>query len=524
MKNTSLSFKMYFVMAILIAGSVVIAGIGLSRMNRINEALHSIVNEKSARVSIVKDIRSIFYLQLMNERNYILERDPAKMTNIDTLMENRHNELLKKVDDLWAVSTEIGKEEATKFKAAYEMWWKNTKEVKAYVAAGDKGKALYQSQSIGHDIRQTGEEIINGNVQRNEERMSKDAMEAENDYSQAKSLMLTASIVTILLGLSIGTLILRSLSKSINTIIENLSASSNHVSAASQQIASASVELSEATTEQASSLEETVATIEELSSMVNVNANNAGQASKLSSQASEIVSRGEKEMSSLIASMSEISEDSKKISDIITVIDDIAFQTNLLALNAAVEAARAGEQGKGFAVVAEAVRTLAQRSSIAAKDIADLIKSSVGRIEHGSVQVEKSGAVLTEILGAVTKVAHLNQEISSASTEQSNGIGQISKAMNQLDQVTQVNAASSEEAAASAEELSAQAESLKNVISTLVEVIKGKTHEESPMGKASLETPRASRSKMATPVSSRIKAELASSKKNEDLLPLDSAS
>ncbi|KYG68718.1 hypothetical protein AZI87_05670 [Bdellovibrio bacteriovorus] len=513
MKNTSLSFKMYFVMGILIAGSIVIAAIGLSRMRKINDTLHSIVNEKSARVSIVKDIRSTFYLQLMNERNYILETDPEKMKKIDALMETRHDEILKRVDDLHAVSTEIGKEEAAKFKAAYQEWWKNTQEVKAFVASGDKTKALHQSQSVGHEIRQTSESIINGNVQRNEERMSKEAIQAEKDYESAKVLMLTASIGTILLGLSIGGLILRSLSKSINQIIGNLSASSNHVSAASQQIASASVELSEATTEQASSLEETVATIEELSSMVKVNAENAGQASLLSSQASNIVSRGEKEMGSLISSMGEISQDSKKISDIINVIDDIAFQTNLLALNAAVEAARAGEQGKGFAVVAEAVRTLAQRSSIAAKDIAELIKSSVGRIEHGSEQVEKSSAVLTEILSAITKVAQLNQEISAASTEQSNGIAQISKAMNQLDQVTQVNAASSEEAAASAEELSAQADSLKNVISTLVQVVKGKseTPEEMPV------------SKLPSKVPVKMGSTRPPTSHSEDLLPLNSA-
>ncbi|HEY1079318.1 MAG TPA: methyl-accepting chemotaxis protein, partial [Bdellovibrio sp.] len=179
------------------------------------------------------------------------------------------------------------------------------------------------------------------------------------------------------------------------------------------------------------------------------------------------------EMGVLINSMKEISQDSKKISEIISVIDDIAFQTNLLALNAAVEAARAGEQGKGFAVVAEAVRTLAQRSALAAKDISNLIKSSVGRMESGGAQVEKSGAVLTEILNSINKVTHLNQEISTASSEQAHGISQISQAMNQMDQVTQVNAASSEEAAASAEELSAQAQSMTLVIHELVRVIRG---------------------------------------------------
>ncbi|MEN0057313.1 MAG: methyl-accepting chemotaxis protein [Bdellovibrio sp.] len=509
MSNRSLSFKIYFVMTILIIGSVIIAFIGLSRMNKINDVLHSIVTEKSSRVSLVKDIKAVFYLQLMNEKNYILEQDPERIQKMDALMEQRHDELLKKVDQLYAISTEIGKGELEKFKAIYSEWWTNLKEVKEFVASGERVKALSQSNEKGHPIRASSEEIINATVARNEERMSQDAISAENDYVEARNLMLTASILTVLIGMAIGILVLRSLTKSINSIIEGLSESSGYVSAASQQIAAASVKLSEATTEQASSLEETVATIEELSSMVKVNSDSASQASTLSQQASQIVDRGEKEMSTLISSMSEISKDSKKIADIINVIDDIAFQTNLLALNAAVEAARAGEQGKGFAVVAEAVRTLAQRSSVAAKDIAELIKSSVERIGEGSNQVEKSGGVLTEILGAVNKVTHLNQEISSASVEQSNGISQISKAMNQLDQVTQVNAASSEETAASAEELSAQAESLKNIIGSLVHVIKGeKVQNLSPLDRVSAGAKRPTRS----------------TAKGEDLLPLESAS
>jgi methyl-accepting chemotaxis protein len=245
------------------------------------------------------------------------------------------------------------------------------------------------------------------------------------------------------------------------------------VNGAAQQIATASEELSQAATEQASSLEETVATIEELTSMVQVNTQNAQAAAQLSNETSNMAVKGEKEIRELVHSMSDISSDSKKISEIINVIEDIAFQTNLLALNAAVEAARAGEQGKGFAVVADAVRSLAQRSASAAKDIADLIKRSVAKIETGSHQADQSGVALSDIVNSIKKVAQLNGEIATASAEQTNGIVQISKAMNQLDQVTQINAASSEEAAATAEELSAQSAALSDVVEVLILTVKG---------------------------------------------------
>lgn len=473
MKNRSLSFKMYFVMILLSTGSCVITVLGLSRMGHINDVLKSVITEKSARISMIKDIRSVFYLQLMNEKSYLLEENPEKTQKISALMEKRHQEILSKVDELYKISSEVGKDELDKFKASYGQWWSNTNDVREFISSGNRDKARMQSETTGQNVRTVSEDLINSTVERNEERMSKEAQLAAEDYQSAKVQMIGVSLFTILLGLGVGTVILRSLGKSISEIIEVLSSSSAQVSAASQQIASASVQLSEATTEQASSLEETVATIEELSSMVKVNADNASHAASLSGQTNATVGRGETEMKTLIISMSAISSDSKKIADIINVIDDIAFQTNLLALNASVEAARAGEQGKGFAVVADAVRTLAQRSSVAAKDISELIKSSVDRIAEGSSQVERSGAVLTEILESVTKMSQLNQEISTASSEQANGITQIGKAMNQLDQVTQVNAASSEEAAASAEELSAQAESLSTAIQTLVQVVRG---------------------------------------------------
>lgn len=518
MKKRSLNFKLALVMGILILGSVVISGIGLSRMEMINTTLDRIVKERSARVSLVKDIQSIFYLQLSNIRSYILEESPEGMDKIDKLMANRNGEILKKIDSLSEISTEVGKAEMNKFRETYQAWWVVTGDVRKIAQTNDDKRSMALLMEKGNPLRIIGEEIVDSTVARNEKAMIEDAEGAVNDYQQARMLMFLVSGVGILLGVSFAWFVLASLSKSVNGVIENLTSASDQVSSAAQQIASSSEELSQATTEQASSLEETVATIEELSSMVKVNSENASQAAQLSNETSEIAGRGEQEIRALVSSMGEISHDSKKIADIINVIDDIAFQTNLLALNAAVEAARAGEQGKGFAVVAEAVRSLAQRSSSAAKDITELIKTSVERIETGSQQAERSGAVLVDIVASVKKVTQINNEIASASTEQANGITQISKAMNQLDQVTQVNAASSEEAAASAEELSAQADSMSHVILTLVEVIKGQG--------ASQATP-APVAAFKAPVKKSVKAPSVSYKaansNNEDLLPLNSA-
>lgn len=475
MKIGSLNFKVSSIIAILVTSSVLIVFIGLSKMGELKESLNTIVNIQAARVSTAKQLQAVFYVQMSNLRSYILEDDKKECENIDQLMAKRNEQLNKLIQTLYDISTETGRREMTEFKEVYGKWWDLSKEVRNIASQGTEhdGSAYRHLHNKGGEIKKRTEEILTGLIERNEANMTKEVALADEQYQKARKIMILVSLIATFVGIIIAAVVLRKLSKSINSVIESLDGNSKQVTQAAQQIANASVELSQATTEQASSLEETVATLEELTSMVRVNSNNAAEASKLSGTATTVASQGEERMKSLINSMHEISSDSKKIEEIISVIDDIAFQTNLLALNAAVEAARAGEQGKGFAVVADAVRTLAQKSAEAAKDISSLIKSSVSKIERGSTEADASGQVLVEILSAVKKMEDLNREIASASEEQSNGIAQISKAMNQLDQTTQVNAASSEEAAASAEELSAQAEALSRMVVQLVETVHG---------------------------------------------------
>jgi methyl-accepting chemotaxis protein len=261
------------------------------------------------------------------------------------------------------------------------------------------------------------------------------------------------------------------LCESVNTTLGKLSymvteirGTSSSIASAAGEISQGNTDLSQRTEEQASSLEETASSMEELTGTVRQNADNARQANQLASSAREEAGKGGEVVGKAVEAMAEINAASKKIADIIGVIDEIAFQTNLLALNAAVEAARAGEQGRGFAVVAAEVRNLAQRSASAAKEIKSLIKDSVEKVDEGSKLVDQSGATLAEIVSAVKKVSDIVAEIASASQEQATGIDQVNKAVMQMDEVTQQNAALVEQAAAASESLDEQARGLDDLM------------------------------------------------------------
>ena len=256
-----------------------------------------------------------------------------------------------------------------------------------------------------------------------------------------------------------------------NTTVANLTAivgriqqASGHITSAATEIASGNADLSARTEQQAANLEETAASMEELTSTVRQNAEYARQANQLTLGAAGVATEGGQVVQKVVTTMAAIEQSSRRIADIISVIDSLAFQTNILALNAAVEAARAGEQGRGFAVVASEVRTLAQRSAEAAKDIKGLIDDSVARVADGSALVNQAGATMAEIVGSVQRVADIVAEISAASQEQSAGIEQVSQTVTQMDQTTQRNAALVEEASAAARSMEDQAGQLAQAV------------------------------------------------------------
>jgi methyl-accepting chemotaxis protein/methyl-accepting chemotaxis protein-1 (serine sensor receptor) len=266
-------------------------------------------------------------------------------------------------------------------------------------------------------------------------------------------------------------LVVRSLTRVLRQTASELSEGAGQVASASAQVASSSQALAQGSSEQAASLEETSASSEEITSMIRKNAENSATAATLMTDVDQRVAEGNQTLEEMVYSMQEITGSSTKISKIIKVIDEIAFQTNILALNAAVEAARAGEAGMGFAVVADEVRSLAQRSAQAAKDTAGLIEESIAKSNEGSSRLQRVSDVIRAITESTVKVKTLVDEVNLGSQEQARGVEQISKAIAQMDQVTQGTAASAEEGASASEELSAQAESMAHTVRKLSQLV-----------------------------------------------------
>jgi methyl-accepting chemotaxis protein-1 (serine sensor receptor) len=254
--------------------------------------------------------------------------------------------------------------------------------------------------------------------------------------------------------------------RSLIALISKVRSTAEGIAIGSNQIASGNADLSSRTEQQASSLQQTASSMEELTATVKHNADSAHQASALSVNASAIAQKGEAVVNKVVHTMAAISQDSAKIAEITGMIEGIAFQTNILALNAAVEAARAGEQGRGFAVVASEVRSLAQRSSSAAKEIKELITTSGQKIHDGSAFASDAGKTMTEVMQAVTRVTDIMSEIAAASSEQSRGIEQVNQAITNMDEVTQQNAALVEQAAAASKSLEDQGRELNHAISS----------------------------------------------------------
>ncbi|WP_033577122.1 methyl-accepting chemotaxis protein [Dickeya chrysanthemi] len=261
---------------------------------------------------------------------------------------------------------------------------------------------------------------------------------------------------------------MRTMRDSLGHIVNQVRQSSESIATGSQQIAMGNADLSSRTEEQAASLQQTAASMEQISQTIRQNGETVREAAQLATHASDTAANGREVVGNVIRTMDGITASSRKIGDIISVIDGIAFQTNILALNAAVEAARAGEQGRGFAVVAGEVRSLAQRSASAAREIKELITESVEKVENGAQLVANAGTTMDDIVMQARRVAELIKEIGVTTTEQESGISQINQAVNQLDQVTQQNAALVEQSASAADSLSAQASHLVQLMNVFV--------------------------------------------------------
>ena len=291
--------------------------------------------------------------------------------------------------------------------------------------------------------------------------------------SQTTWIMIIVGLVSVILGIGISLLITRSITGPLNKAIAGLAGGSDQIAAASAQVSSASRALAEGTSEQAAGLEETSSSMEEMASMTKQNADNSYQAKTMMGEAYQIVDNVNHHMDGMGKAIAEITKSSEETRKIIKTIDEIAFQTNLLALNAAVEAARAGEAGAGFAVVADEVRNLAMRASGAAKNTNNLIDNTIKAVKNGNDLTVQTQEAFKKNITIASKIGKLIDEISAASQEQAQGIGQVSKAVAEMDQVVQKNAASAEESASAAEEMNTQAERMKAVVQELRDVVSG---------------------------------------------------
>jgi methyl-accepting chemotaxis protein len=296
---------------------------------------------------------------------------------------------------------------------------------------------------------------------------------ASVDSRLAKRVVAVAMGLGLAVALTLGFYLAFSISKPIKAVAELLSSGADQTASAAGQVSSASQGLAEGASEQAASLEETSSSLEEMSSMTLRNTESAEKVKHLATQARQAGDTGASDMQDMIRAMDAIKTSSSDIAKIIKTIDEIAFQTNILALNAAVEAARAGEAGMGFAVVADEVRNLAQRCAQAAKETAAKIEDAVQKSANGAQISTKVAKSLEEIIGKARQVDELAAEVAAASKEQSQGIVQVSKAVTEMDKVTQSNAANAEESASAAEELNAQADALKDAVQNLLSLVDG---------------------------------------------------
>ncbi|MGV7210272.1 methyl-accepting chemotaxis protein [Oxalobacteraceae bacterium A2-2] len=507
MNNLKIGTRLGLGFSLILLLLVAMTAIGLLRLSSASALTDDMVREQIRDERLITEWRTVIEVNAARTMGAWMVSDPASQKALEELMaasSARATEIqdqIAKSEDNPELKALFGDVLSTR-----KAYTDARKELFAAKAAGDmeRGRKIYDSDMSPK--REVYLAALQKFAQKQQQILDESAQQIQAQYRSGRTLLILLGVAAIAIGVSSAWWIthtitrplnyavrvaqtvssgdltsdirvsskdetgqLMSALKTMNTSLVNIVAQvrdgTETIATASTQIASGNLDLSSRTEEQASSLEETASSMEELTSTVKFNAENARQANQLAINASEIASRGGAVVGEVVDTMGSINESSRKIVDIISVIDGIAFQTNILALNAAVEAARAGEQGRGFAVVASEVRTLAQRSASAAKDIKGLIDDSVQKVEQGSQLVDKAGQTMDEIVQSISRVTQIMNQITHASEEQSTGIEQVNMAVSQMDQVTQQNAALVEEAAAAAESLQDQSARLAQLVS-----------------------------------------------------------
>ncbi len=480
------------------------------RFQAINGRVAKILDDSYAKVTVANAIAEATNAQARFVRNTVIAvKDPEQAA--DAFKQLAANGALTdaglaRIETM--VDTPEGRTLVEAMKAARTVFYKDRDEVVRLVKAGQYDDAAHTLLITMRPSQRAFFATVTAMVKFQSDRMASEGQAAREDARQAVTMILVLAAVAALAASVMGVLITRGLSRQLGAepsevvaiaraiadgnlavdvrtragdeasilaamqrmrsrladLVGQVRQSSDSIATGSAEIATGNADLSHRTEAQAGNLQQTAAAMEQLTGSVRANAETAGVANQLAGEASAAATRGGVAVGRVVATMNEIASSSRQIGDIIGVIDGIAFQTNILALNAAVEAARAGEQGRGFAVVASEVRSLAQRSAAAAKEIKGLIGASVEKVDIGARQVDAAGASMADIVAQVQRVGQLIGEISGATVQQSTGIGQIGASVGALDQTTQQNAALVEQSAAAAESLSQQAARLARLV------------------------------------------------------------
>jgi methyl-accepting chemotaxis protein len=506
MKNLRIGTRLGAAFALVALLMIAMALNGWLGLRAVHSNMEDVLKDRYVKVKLVNDIGEDVNLQARAMRNVLLLDSEAKrQVEVQAVSEAR-DRILKRYEDLdKRINTAEGRKRFDKLQTERAAFAASQTEFLKLVKDGDMDAAKTLLLDKLRPLQLVYMKELNDLTDFQEQLMDRSGEEAFGTISRVTAMSLGGTLLGLAMAVLAGIVVTRSITRPMAVVVGDLNTVAggdltvnvttdrrdelgelqraladtvaalrrvvtevrsgvDSVTTASSQIAAGNQDLSSRTEQQASSLQETASSMEELTATVRQSADTARAASSLAAEASHAAGRGGEVVGQVVGTMDEISNSSRKIVDIIGVIDGIAFQTNILALNAAVEAARAGEQGRGFAVVASEVRTLAQRSAEAAKEIKTLIGASVERVETGSRQVADAGEAMQSIVEQVRKVNDLIGEIASTSAEQSRGIEQVNIAVTQMDQVTQQNAALVEESAAAASSLAHQAEALAQAV------------------------------------------------------------